>query len=156
MAGDLPVDDDRLTAVGLLLEVARALGDRLGEQIAEHGLAPSEFEALLRLARSDSRRLRMADLAAQTALTASGLSRLVDRLVGRGLVARQACPEDGRGAFAALTGEGADLLAAVLPDHLSLIDELLIDVVPTEHAAGLDGALRAVRSLVAPGAEAGA
>lgn len=156
MGADLPVDDDRLTAVGLLIEVARAVGDQLARQVAEHGLTPSEFEALLRLARSEGRRLRMADLAAQTALSASGLSRLVDRLVERSLVARQACPEDGRGSFAALTDQGADVLAAVLPDHLRLIDELLIDAVPTEHAEGLDGALRAVRSLVAPGAEAGA
>ena len=90
----LPVDDDRLTAAGLLVEVARAVGDRLGEQVADHGLTPSEFEAMLRLARSEDRRLRMADLATQTAMSASGLSRLVDRLSARGLVGREACAED--------------------------------------------------------------
>lgn len=156
MNAALPIDDDRLTTTGLLLEVARAVGDRLSRQVAAHGLTPSEFEAVLRLARSDERRLRMADLAGQTAMSASGLSRLVDRLAGRGLIARQACPDDGRGAFAALTDEGADLLAQVLPEHLTLIDEILGEAVTRTELDGLTRALRAVRAVVAPEAEAGA
>jgi len=152
----LPVDDDRLTAAGLLVEVARAVGDRLGEQVADHGLTPSEFEAMLRLARSEDRRLRMADLATQTAMSASGLSRLVDRLSARGLVGREACAEDGRGAFAALTDDGAEVLAGLLPDHLALIDEVLVGALPREQVEALTRALRAVRAVVAPGAEAGA
>ena len=65
---------------------------------------------LIRLARTPGNRLRMSDLAAQTSLTPSGLTRSVDRLEDTGLVARRVCPEDRRGSFAALTlnGEGRD------------------------------------------------
>ena len=64
------------------------------------------FEVLLRLARTPGGRLRMSDLAAQTTLTASGLTRVVDRLEDAGLVKREACPTDRRSTYAVLTAEG--------------------------------------------------
>ena len=49
----------------------------------------------------------MSELAAQTSLTPSGLTRSVDRLQEQGLVARRVCPEDRRGSFAVLTPDRA-------------------------------------------------
>ena len=60
---------------------------------AESGLSMQWFEVLIRLARSPGQRLRMTDLAAQTILTPSGLTRAVDRLVDAGLVARRGLPD---------------------------------------------------------------
>ena len=57
------------------------------------------FEVLIRLARTPGQRLRMSDLAAQTTLSASGLTRAVDRLEAAGLVDREACPTDRRSAL---------------------------------------------------------
>ena len=48
----------------------------------------------------------MSDLAAQTQLTTSGITRVVDRLERDGLVERRACPTDRRGSFAAITEAG--------------------------------------------------
>ena len=45
----------------------------------------------------------MTDLAAQTSLTTSGITRVVDRLVERGLVTRQACATDRRTTYAVIT-----------------------------------------------------
>lgn len=152
----VPVDDPRLTAVGLLFEAAAGLGDLLGAQVGEHGLSPSEFEALLRLGRSPGGQLRMNDLATQANLSSSGLTRLVDRLQARGLVERRACPTDGRGAFAVATPAGAALLRAVLPGHVALIDTWYTGRLGPARLAELSEALRTVRDAVRPGAEAGA
>jgi MarR family 2-MHQ and catechol resistance regulon transcriptional repressor len=153
--GNALLNDGRLTAAGLLFEVSWGLLDRLEPQIGEHGLGRSEFEALLRLARSPEGRLRMTDLAAQTNLSASGLTRLVDRLQARGLVTRQADATDGRGLLAEVTTPGRALVLEVLPGHLDLIQQWYVDALSPEQLAALTDALRAVRSRVRPGAEAG-
>ena len=86
------VNDERLTAIGLFAEAYEGLAARFAAQLAEHHLAPIEFEVLMRLARSPDGQLRMTDLSAQTTLTTSGVTRVIDRLNRDGLVCRRACP----------------------------------------------------------------
>jgi MarR family transcriptional regulator, 2-MHQ and catechol-resistance regulon repressor len=150
------LDDPRLTAAGLLFEVANGLSAQLGAQIASAGVSLSEFEVLLRLSRSDATRLRMSDLATQANLSSSGLTRLVDRLEGRELVTRQACPSDGRGSFAVLTPAGLELLLSIMPGHVELIERWYTGALSLTQLDTLTEALRAVRAVVRPGAEAGA
>lgn len=150
------LDDPRLTAAGLLFEVATGLESRLAAQIADAGLSLSEFEVLLRLSRSEDARLRMSDLATQSNLSSSGLTRLVDRLEGRELLTRQACPSDGRGSFAVLTAAGLELLLSITPGHVELIDRWYTSALAPAQLEELTSALRAVRAVVRPGAEAGA
>src|SRR5262245_18463199 len=103
----LRAGDPRLTSWRAFLraypQVARRLDDDLR---AEHGLSLQEYAALLQLAESPERRLRMGRLADGVLLSRSGVTRLVDRLVADGLVDRLACPSDARGAEAILTDSG--------------------------------------------------
>ncbi len=149
------LDAPALTAAGLLFEVATGLMAQLSDQITDAGISTSEFEVLLRLSRSDGARLRMSDLATQANLSSSGLTRLVDRLEARGLLVRQACPSDGRGSFAVLTDTGMDLLLGVLPGHVERIEHWYTGVLPPARLDQLTAALRTVRDVVRPGAEAG-
>ena len=48
---------------------------------------------------------------------------VVDRMVAAGVIERQACPTDRRGAFAALTPEGLTRLRRARPVHLRGIQE---------------------------------
>jgi MarR family transcriptional regulator, 2-MHQ and catechol-resistance regulon repressor len=151
-----PLDDPRLTAMGLLAEVTSGLVTLLLPQLGAHGLSTVEFEVLLRLGRSPESRLRMSDLAAQTSLSTSGVTRVVDRLERDGLVRREACPDDRRGYFAVLTDEGATRLSAVLPGHLALVEEWFTGRLDRTSLTALTDALRVVRDAVRPGAVAGA
>ena len=63
--------------------------------------------------------MRVSELSAATLLTVSGVSRLVDRLVRAGLVVKEACEEDGRGAEVALTPTGRGRLRAARASHLA-------------------------------------
>ena len=65
------------------------------------------------------RRMRVSELSAATLLSVSGVSRLVDRLVRDGLVLKEACEEDGRGAEAVLTSMGRGRLRAARASHLA-------------------------------------
>ena len=110
------LDDPRLTAMGLLAETYKGLSSVLAPQIREHGMNDTEFEVLLRLVRSPGHRLRMSDLADQTALSTSGITRVVDRLERDGLVCRETCVTDRRGFWAALTSTGS--LASDVPGRV--------------------------------------
>lgn len=149
------VDDPRLTAMGLLSEACLGLSAALTPQLAEQGLSLTEFEVLLRLARSPGRQLRMSDLSAQTSLSTSGITRVVDRLERDGLVVRQACPTDRRGLLAVLTNAGGEKLEGTLGGHLELIDRWFTGRLDPEGLDALLAALRVVRDAVRPGAVAG-
>lgn len=157
----LASSDERLTLIGLFAEAFAGIESHGTRQLAEHGLSTVEFEVMLRLARSPMGLLRMTDLSAQTSVTTSGVTRVVDRLQGRGLVDRQACATDRRATFAVITDVGRDRLAAALPGHLELIETLLVgplrepDGTVGDALAAFTAALRRVRDHVVPCATAG-
>src|SRR6478735_6904668 len=148
--------DPRLTAVGLLFEVSQAVEQQLAAQIAEHGISGVEAGVVIRLARSPENRLRMSDLATQADLSASGLTRVVDRLEKLDLVRREACATDRRVTYAALTPIGLERVLALLPGHLEGIDRLFTGLLDPDELAALLTALRKVRDAIRPGATAGA
>ena len=148
-------DDPRLTAMGLLAETFAGLQAKIVPALAATGLSVTDFDVLLRLARSSGRRLRMTDLAAQTALSTSGITRVVDRLEGRGLVRREICPSDRRGAFAVLTDQGQRILTGVVRTHVRDIDRWFTGLLTPAQLDALLGALRVLRDQVRPGAMAG-
>ena len=151
-----PLDDPRLTVMGLFAEAFAGVAAKLTAQLATLGLAGAEFEALLRLARSPDCRLRMTDLTAQTSLTSSGITRVVDRLVDRGLVSREACPTDRRSTYAVITPAGQQLVDSALPGHLELVERWLLGPLDAKQRRALEAALRCVRDAVQPDATAGA
>lgn len=148
-------DDPRLTAMGLLAETFIGMQARIMPAVAAAGLSPTDFDALLRLARSPGQRLRMTDLATQTALSTSGVTRVVDRLENRGLVRRESCASDRRGAFAALTEAGRELMTGVVSAHVRDIDRWFTGLLDAGQLDALLGALRILRDQVRPGATAG-
>jgi DNA-binding MarR family transcriptional regulator len=70
--------------------------------------------------------MRMRDLADCILLSRSGLTRLVDRLERDGLLARVACDDDGRGAYAQLTPAGRAKLDASRRTHLDGVRSLFL------------------------------
>ena len=154
--GEQLLADPRLTAVGLLFEVSQAVEQQLAAQIAEHGISGVEAGVVIRLARSPENRLRMSDLATQADLSASGLTRVVDRLEKLDLVRREACATDRRVTYAALTSTGLERVLALLPGHLEGIDRVFTGLLDDDERAALLGALRKIRDAIRPGSTAGA
>lgn len=148
-----PLDDPRLTAAGLLFEAHAGLAAALEHRLVEEcGLSAQSFEILLRLARSPGHRLRMCDLAAQVALSPSGLTRAVDRLEHAGLITREHCREDRRVSYASLTTVGLARAESAVPVHLAHLDEYFTGVLSDDELDALTAAMRKVRDRVKPGA----
>lgn len=151
MSPTAPLDDERLTMLGLFFEAHAGLTRELERRMERDvGLSVQWFEVLVRLARTPGGRLRMSDLAAQTTLTPSGLTRAVDRLEDAGLVKREVCPSDRRGSFATLTAKGRKRIDAAVPVHLRHVDELLGTSLTAGDEDTLTGILRKLRDALNP------
>jgi DNA-binding MarR family transcriptional regulator len=95
--------------------------------LAEHGMTTRDYEVLLYLAQADDRKLPMSALAERTMLTRSGITRLVDGLVGAGLVERLACPKDARVSYAQLTDTGYEKLRDASRSHVAGVRRLFVE-----------------------------
>lgn len=121
------MDPEELAAWrGFLQAHARLVRELDAELQREHSLSISSYDVLVQLAGSPERRLRMSELADQVLLTPSGLTRLVDRLCRDGLVARDRCDSDARGAFAVITDRGAERFAEARGTHLEGVRRLFL------------------------------
>jgi DNA-binding MarR family transcriptional regulator len=101
-------DDALISTFGRLVEAQTRLGKELGDALQRQaGISHAEFEVLLRVSRTEGGQISMGALAQQVALTSGGITKLVDRMVGAGLLQRVPCPTDRRVSFAALTTEGS-------------------------------------------------
>lgn len=127
------------------LSASTLLYDRLNRELqAQHGLTMADYEILVRLSESPDRRMRMSDLAEVTLSSRSRLSHQIDRMVKAGLVERQQCEQDRRGAFAALTDDGWQTLVAAAPDHVGSVREHLVDRLSAREFAALGGACQKI------------
>jgi len=148
----LTARDARLAPWRAFLLAHARVSRRLDEELrAEHDVSIAEYDALLTIAQAPGRRIRMGQLAEQVLLSKSGVTRLIDRLVVDGLVARDACLSDARGAEAVLTDRGLARLRAASRTHLRGINEHFLAVVETDDLEALERAMTSVARQAGPG-----
>lgn len=112
------------------LQVARDLAK-------DSGLSDADYDVLSNLSESDQHMLRLTDLAAHMLWSKSRLSHHVTRMQQRGLVARQNCPADGRGAVLTLTRAGRQVIEAAAPPHVESVRRHFIDLLSPEQIVAL-------------------
>lgn len=91
--------------------------------VARHGLTIAEFGVLEALYHVGP--LLLGELQRKVLVSSGGVTWLVDRLEKRGLVQREACPEDRRARYATLTTDGKKLMARIFPDHARAIEHAM-------------------------------
>ena len=125
-------------------------GDRLRAQLAsrlqnESGLSTGDYAVLLALSEAQGRRIRSSQLATLVAWERSRLSHHLGRMESRGLVRREQCATDNRGAEIVLTEEGAAQFRRASVPHLRAVQELFIDALTPELLAAVDDVTRALQ-----------
>jgi DNA-binding MarR family transcriptional regulator len=121
-----------------LLGTHRLLFEQINREMSRRsGLSAADYEVLVQLSESPDRRLRMSDLATQALSSKSRLSHQVSRLERQGLVRREECPTDRRGAFAALTDEGFATLAEAAKGHVADVRRHLLDHLTADQVTAL-------------------
>jgi MarR family 2-MHQ and catechol resistance regulon transcriptional repressor len=119
-------DRKQETALKLWVVLARsfnAVSARLGENITQHDLTPTEFAILEVLYHKGP--LLLGEVQRKILVTSGGITYLVDRLVEKGLVKREECPEDRRARYAVLTPAGTALIRRIFPQHAVAIEEAM-------------------------------
>ena len=130
----------------------RRLTERLDQELKALGLNHDDYGVLVALSESEGDRMRMAELAALSVESRSRLSHHIGRLEGRGLVARETCPEDRRGTWAVLTAEGRAMIESVAPHHVEGVRRHLLDHVSPEELDVLRAVFDRVNEALGPDA----
>ncbi|WP_405910273.1 MULTISPECIES: MarR family winged helix-turn-helix transcriptional regulator [unclassified Streptomyces] len=108
----------------LLVALPRALDEDL---LRSTGLSLTQYIVLAHLSEAEGNHLRMTDLAAATALSASRITRLVETLRVQGLVVKRPHLTDARGYMAVLTEAGRQRLVGAYPVHLASARRRVMD-----------------------------
>lgn len=147
--------DPRLEPWRAFVQAHGRVTRRLDEELrAEHDLSFAEYDALLTIAESPERRIRMRQLADRVILSKSGVTRLIDRLVLDGLVERHACAADARGAEAVLTPVGLGRLRKASRTHLRGIAEHFLAALGEDDLTTIERSMVALADRAGPGGEA--
>jgi DNA-binding MarR family transcriptional regulator len=108
------------------LAVNARLPAALHKQLQEDsGLSLPDFDVLVQLTDTAAGKVRILALAHALGWERSRLSHHIRRMEGRGLVKREDCPDDGRGAFVALTPAGRDAIEQAAPEHARTVGDLV-------------------------------
>ncbi|HWK89638.1 MAG TPA: MarR family transcriptional regulator [Longimicrobium sp.] len=113
-----------------------AVRERTHQDIARHGLTPTEFAILEVLYHKGP--LLLNEVRAKILVSSGGVTYLVDRLEARGLVERRRCPNDRRATYAAATPEGEALIARIFPEHRQVVEEAVAGLDAEEQETALD------------------
>jgi DNA-binding MarR family transcriptional regulator len=122
------LDADQQRAWRGFMTMQGQLNARLNRQLqADSILSLTDFEVLVQVTDSAENRIRVFELARALEWEKSRLSHHLARMQRRGLVAREECPSDARGAFIVLTPEGKAAIEAAAPLHVESVRRLFFD-----------------------------
>ncbi|MDW7671668.1 MAG: MarR family transcriptional regulator [Bacillota bacterium] len=107
----------------VLSRAAKAVSDRIEENIRSYGLNSTEFAVLELLYHKGSQSIQI--IGKKVLIASSSITYVVDKMVSRGYVSRTASPYDRRVIFAELTPEGKDLMDRIFPGHALAIHRIL-------------------------------
>jgi DNA-binding MarR family transcriptional regulator len=121
-----------------LLETHAQLTGVLGRELVnESGLSIQDYAVLVSLSESPAQKMRVLELARTLAWEKSRLSHHIARMAGRGLVKRERCPTDQRGAFIVLTARGRRAIEAAAPGHVAGVRRWFVDLLTPGEMATL-------------------
>lgn len=105
---------------------------------SDSGLSDPDYEVLSNLSETEGHRWRLNELATRMLWSRSRLSHHIARMEQRGLVRREECASDARGAFVVLTEGGLRAIEAAAPAHVESVRRNFIDLLTHEQIRALD------------------
>ena len=136
------LSEEHLAAWRAFLKAHATIINLIERDLAEAKRPPlSTYDVLIELYEASEHRLRMHELAERVVLSRSGLTRLVDRLEAEGLLIRDRCGTDRRGAYAVITEKGISALQQTWPIYARGIAEYFAQWLTLEEAKLLELAL---------------
>ena len=121
-----------------LLRMTAQLNARANRQLQEeYGISLADYEVLVALSEAPEGRLRVFEVADALAWEQSRVSHQLARMQRRGLITREGCATDARGAFAVLTAAGRAAIERAAPAHVEQVRQLVFDELSHEQVSAL-------------------
>lgn len=114
------------------------------DMLAAHDLSMDDYGILAMLSEAEHDRLRFGELAEVLRVPKAHITYRFRRLEKQGLVRREPCPTDARGAFAVLTVEGRTRIEQAAPTHVESVRSTLLDHLTEEQLRVIGEGMRAV------------
>ncbi|WP_181787306.1 MarR family winged helix-turn-helix transcriptional regulator [Streptomyces phytophilus] len=128
---------EQMAAWDSFIRMQEKLIGRLSRRVhADSGMSASDYTVLVKLTEAGGR-MRFMDLVKLVEWEKSRMSHQVGRMAKRGLVAKEECPDDGRGAFIVATPTGYEAIEDAAPVHVEHVRRLFIDALTREELAAL-------------------
>ena len=105
--------------------------------LQEYGISLADYEVLVALSEAPEGQLRVFEVADALAWEQSRVSHQLARMQRRGLITREGCATDARGAFAVLTTVGRATIERAAPAHVEQVRQLVFDELSHEQVSGL-------------------
>jgi DNA-binding MarR family transcriptional regulator len=142
--------DDQQWAWRGLVHMTSRLDARLNRELQRaSGLSLADYDVLVLLSEAPDGRLRVFELAEDLQWEQSRLSHHLARMQRRGLVAREECTTDRRGAFVVWTDAGRDAIEKAAPAHVATVRQLVFGGLAQEQVAMLESTVNQVLSRLA-------
>jgi DNA-binding MarR family transcriptional regulator len=133
------LDDDESRAWRGYRRMRALLDAQVARDLAsDSGLSDPDYEVLSNLSETEGHRWRLNELATRMLWSRSRLSHHIARMEQRGLVRREECASDARGAFVVLTEGGLRAIEAAAPAHVESVRRNFIDLLTHEQIRALD------------------
>jgi DNA-binding MarR family transcriptional regulator len=140
-----PLTKDELAVWRSLLDTTAELRRVLGAQMQQTGLSPADYQVMLALTEAAAGRLRSSELAATIDWDRSRVSHHLARMERRGLVRREDCATDSRGAEVSLTEDGAGLFRRATAPHMKAIKRHFAEALTPQQLVALGEILHALQ-----------
>jgi DNA-binding MarR family transcriptional regulator len=122
------LDDREMAAWGGFMTMRFKLLSHLARELQRQtGLSEADYDVLVALSEAPGQRFRLGELGERLDWEKSRLSKQISRMSTRGLVTREDCATDSRGAFAVLTKAGRKAIETAAPIHVELVRKWFID-----------------------------
>jgi DNA-binding MarR family transcriptional regulator len=137
--------------------MAMRLDARLASELAAvSDLSYSDYTVLVALTDRPDGRMRLFELAATLGWEKSRVSHQIARMVDRGLVAKDRCSDDRRGAFVTATDHGRAAIEAAAPHHVETVRRLFVEPLAPSDLDAIAAAAEKVLAAMARDDHAGA
>jgi DNA-binding MarR family transcriptional regulator len=138
---------DELAIWRSFVETSERIRSVIGSRLqSESRLSSGDYTVLLSLTEATNNRVRSSDLATTVGWERSRLSHHLGRMEQRGLISREECATDNRGAEACLTATGAEAFRRASAPHLHAIQELFVSALTPEQLRAIAGITEALSS----------
>lgn len=122
----------------------RLEGELAHQLAADSGLSYSDYVVLVAATDRPDGRMRLFELAQVLGWEKSRLSHHVGRMAHRGLVKKEKCDSDRRGAFVVVTDRGRHEIEAAAPGHVTAVRRLFVDRLTSEQLDAIGDAAETV------------